>query len=148
LENSFDRHQYAEKDLVFIKLPLKLPYYADSKEFERVNGSVKIGNIEYKYVKRRVYHDTVELACLPNVEKQKFELVKNDLLKISGDWQNSHPGKKATKDFQNLNFDYCNKIISYSITNLGEFKKEYGLSPVYFLPENFDSAPEHPPKSA
>jgi hypothetical protein len=53
--------QYNESDLVTIKTPVNLPYYANNAKFERVDGEMVIDGIVYQYVQRRVYNDSIEI---------------------------------------------------------------------------------------
>jgi hypothetical protein len=96
IERKVDRIDYKENDLISIKTRLNLPYYSGSTTFERVYGSILIAGIEYEYVKRRVYHDTLELLCLPNRAKTKMHEVTNEFAKFSADGEASTPSKKNT----------------------------------------------------
>jgi hypothetical protein len=146
LEARLDHNQYSEDDLIYIKLPLNLPYYNSTSNYERVNGSINVAGIEYKYVKRRVYNDTIELACIPNYNNQKFESVKDEFFKLSNDWQSNHQGKKSIV-IQNFTFEYCNKLLHYSLNQLDEQKRSYGISPSTSLIFCFKSVLEQPPEN-
>ena len=63
LEVRLDSRQYDDDDLISIKTPLNLPYYS-STAFERVSGELFVKGVIYKYVKRRVYNDTLEVLCI------------------------------------------------------------------------------------
>ena len=145
LEAQFDNKQYNDQDLVFIKLPVNLPYYNNSPEFERVNGSVDIYGVEYKYVKRRIINDTIELACLPNYAKDKFQSAKNDFLKMNSDWQNTHQGKKATGSFKASPLEFCNKLITFSLTPVLEASLKPHAPASFGLPSIFKTVQEQPP---
>ena len=54
LQASLDKQQYNEQDLVTIKVPLSLPYQTNWKEFERVDGEIKLDGKIYKYVKNNL----------------------------------------------------------------------------------------------
>ena len=146
LEARLDKNQYSENDLIYIKLPLNLPYYNSSSNFERVNGAINVSGIEYKYVKRRVYNDTIELACIPNFNSQKFESVKDEFFKLSNDWQSSHQGKKSIT-VQNFTFEYCNKLPHYSLCQLDEQEKSFGAAPPASLISCYKSVLEQPPET-
>ncbi len=90
-----DASQYNDQELVSIKTSLNLPYYTNSGNFERAYGSIHVDGVDYEYVKRRVYNDTLELLCLPNKDKTNLQVVKNLFFKFSTDDQTSPPSKKS-----------------------------------------------------
>ena len=69
LELALDAKAYNDDELISIKQPTNLPYYNNTKEFQRVDGEVEIDGVEYKYVKCRIYQDSLEMLCLPNKAK-------------------------------------------------------------------------------
>ncbi len=129
-EAKLDIHSYQDAELTIIKLPLNLPYYSNSKEFERINGSVEINGIQYKYVKRRVYNDTIELACLPNLSTKEFENLKFDFVKLSSEGQNTHQQKRSP-NIKIAYLDYCEKIYCFSLPAISA--NGQGIAPYYFL---------------
>ena len=51
LEARLDVNDYDESQLISVKVPVThLAYYNSSASFERVNGSVEILGVQYKYV--------------------------------------------------------------------------------------------------
>lgn len=94
VEARIDQNQYSDGDLISIKVSLNLPYYTGSKEFERIYGSINIDGVDYEYVKRRVYADTLEVLCLPNFQKTKLNTVSNEITKAATDVPTS-PAKKS-----------------------------------------------------
>jgi hypothetical protein len=96
IETKIDQKAYNDNELISIKTILNLPYYSSSPEFERSYGSINIDGIDYEYVKRRVYNDTLELLCLPNHDKTKLQAVTNELTKSTAGGSTSEPSKKAT----------------------------------------------------
>jgi hypothetical protein len=100
LEASIDREQYNEADLVSIKVAANLPYYTTythSANFERVDGEVVIKGVSYKYVKRRLYNDSLELLCIRNTEKAGLQNAKDQFFRLANDLanDNSSTSKKA-----------------------------------------------------
>ena len=81
LETAFDKNNYNEDELISIKKPINLPYYNNTKEFSRIDGEVEIDGVYYKYVKCRIYNDQLEMLCLPNTQKTKIKLAKEDFYK-------------------------------------------------------------------
>lgn len=95
LEKKLDRQEYSDDELLSIKTKLNLPYYSSSPDFERAYGSIRINGVVYEYVKKRVYNDTLELLCLPNVAKTKLQDMKNDFAKSAAEGQTPLPVKKG-----------------------------------------------------
>ncbi len=103
-----DDNRYNESELISIKISAhRMSYYSNSKEFERVDGQVEIGGIQYNFVKRRVYQDSIELRCIPNHTAMQFRTVKNEFFKLLNGLQ--HPGqekKDNTHSVKDFSTDY------------------------------------------
>jgi hypothetical protein len=106
LDAQLDQQQYTEDQLITIKLPLSdLAYYNNSASFERSSGQIEIKGIPYRYVKCRIYQDSLEMKCIPNQGawtlrqsgKNYFNGV-NDIEQQQGAKSPSHPG--THKSFQ------------------------------------------------
>lgn len=83
LEARLDVDDYDESQLISIKVPAThLSYYNTSPEFERVNGSVNLDGVEYKYVKRRLYNDTLEWLCIPDQGAMQLRASANKIWNI------------------------------------------------------------------
>jgi hypothetical protein len=96
LEASLDADKYDESQLLSIKIPsTHLSYYNSSDRFERVDGQVEIGGVQYKYVKRRIFNDSLELLCIPNHSAMRLQNSKNDYFKLVNDLQQNGQGKKS-----------------------------------------------------
>jgi hypothetical protein len=94
LQESLYNKKYAESDLVTLKLPFVLPYTSNSKEFESFEGNIDIKGINYQYVKKRIYNDTLELLCIPNFTKTSINNAKNDFANQLNDFTTSNTSKK------------------------------------------------------
>jgi hypothetical protein len=110
LESQLDNNSYDESQLISIKIPsTHLSYYNSSTQFERVDGQIEIGGVQYKYVKRRLFNDSLELLCIPNHTAMQLRQTKDDFFKLVNDIQqhngqdkksDSHPG--AAKNFSSI----------------------------------------------
>jgi hypothetical protein len=97
LDSELDSNQYDESQLVSVKVPaIHFGYYVNSMEFERVEGQMEMGGISYNYVKRRLYHDSLELLCIPNTVAMQLNRAKNEFFKLVNDLQ--HPGQSKKTD--------------------------------------------------
>lgn len=93
LEARLDGDSYDESQLISIKVPVThLAYYNSSPVFERVSGGVEIGGVQYRYVKRRLYNDSLELLCLPDKAAMKLQACTNDFFRTANGLQ-VNPGK-------------------------------------------------------
>ena len=67
LTEQISENKYDETQLISLKVPITtLAYYQNSKEFEWIDGSIEIHGVRYKYVKRRIYNDSLEVMCIPD----------------------------------------------------------------------------------
>ena len=108
-----DQNNYDESQLLSIKVPAAhLSYYNSSTQFERVDGRIEVGGIEYNYVKRRLFNDSLELLCIPNHTAMGLQTAKNEFFKLVNDLQQHNgQGKKsgshpdASKTFSSTDYD-------------------------------------------
>lgn len=95
LQASLDQHKYKESELISFKLHLNLPYISSSSEFESVEGNIDINGINYQYVKKRFYNDTLEILCVPNYTKSTIKESKNEFAKQLNGIAASNSSKKS-----------------------------------------------------
>jgi hypothetical protein len=76
MEARLDDNSYDDSQLISFKVPITLSYYNPSPQWERIEGSIEIGNVYYKYVKRRMVDDSLEVLCIPNSTATKLLAVK------------------------------------------------------------------------
>ena len=124
LEQQLDEKSYNESDLISIKQATNLPYYTNNEIFQRIDGEVEMDGIKYKYVKSRIYNDSLEMLCIPHNAKMKIEQSRNDYAQGAHDFQQNGTQKKSgskTDSFQKniseyeehtlLSFNCDNKLI-------------------------------------
>src|SRR5260370_348016 len=88
LEARLDEDRYDESQLISIKVPSShLSYYNSTAQFERVDGQIEVGGVEYKYVKRRLFNDSLELLCIPNHAAMKLQTARNQFFQLVNDIQ-------------------------------------------------------------
>jgi hypothetical protein len=116
---NLDRNNYSDSELISIKIPVvDLPYYTNSKEFERVDGKIEIDGVVYNYVKRRLYNDTFELMCIPNKAANQFKTARDEFFSLVNDLQ--EPGHSANADHHKAvvkcaNGAYCSDLLPFTI---------------------------------
>ena len=90
---SLDDNHYDESQLVSVKLPIShLSYYNANDQFERVDGNIELGGVQYRYVKRRIYNDSLEFLCLPDRAATALQAFKSDFDRLVNGFQGA-PGK-------------------------------------------------------
>jgi hypothetical protein len=149
LEAQLDKDEYNESELISLKVPATyLSYYNNSKSFERVDGQIEINGISYKYVKRRLYNDSVELLCIPNIASMRLQNAKDNFFKITNDLQNAAQNKKASSHSVQKNFS-----VSFCPIQNISLKSELFFSSLkrintdnFHFPSPFISQPDQPPK--
>jgi hypothetical protein len=98
LEARLDEDRYDESQLISIKVPsARLSYYNSTTQFERVDGQIVVEGVQYKYVKRRLMNDSLELLCIPNHAAMKLETARNQFYQLVNDIQ-QHNGQSKKSD--------------------------------------------------
>lgn len=117
LESTLDADNYNESGLITLKVPANgLPYYTNSKNFERADGQVEVDHITYKFVKRRLYNDTFELKCIPNSEGMMLQSASNEFFKIVNDLAQNNTGKKPAHSIKIFSPDQYVTPFRFSIS--------------------------------
>lgn len=141
-----DAQQYNEEDLITIKVPLKNPYQVIQKDFERVDGELKIDGKIYKYVKRKVEGGQLVLLCLPDGQRLQLEDARHKAFKITNNVPAS--GKSdATKSIvlKNILSDYDRMAAPWTLQPFTN-KVQYHQPTDEKLFYSFSPTPEQPPE--
>ena len=149
LQVSVDHMNYKESDLISFKLHLNLPYISSNSDFESVEGNIDINGINYQYVKKRFYNDTLEILCVPNFTKTIIEESKNDYAKQLNEIATSNNSKKSSSnqivkanfsDFtQDHHFDINQPVLAT--------KLKHESNPIIVSNFNFLHSLEQPPEA-
>lgn len=105
-----DNNEYADADLMELKVPMHLPYNTDWKEYERYNGEIVVEGVHYNYVKRKISSDTMYLLCMPNHDKTLLYNTKQDIAREISDIPsgNQRSSESALKKMTPLNeYDFA-----------------------------------------
>ena len=97
LEAAIDKNNYNEDQLISIKKAINLPYYNNTKDFTRAYGEVEMNGMTYKYVKSRIYNDSLEMLCIPNTSKQQLLNSKDNFTQVVLDLQKDTNKKGSGK---------------------------------------------------
>ncbi len=108
-----DSESYSEDETITIKIPFTLPYWSDSKDFERVNGEFVHNGEFYKLVKQELKNDTLSVVCIHDFKQKRNFNFMAGFAKLSTDVPVS--SKQALKLFGSLLKDFVpssNSMIS------------------------------------
>lgn len=148
LEARLDKNDYDENELIQIKIPLNLPYQLNWQSFERFDGEIDVDGIHYKYVKRKIYNDSLVLLCLPNKAKQEIEKAKDDYFKVVNDID---PASQKNSDQKNLSFK--NILTEFFVVqpiwlqrNFDILEVKYFTAQSLILATNLHDTPDQPPE--
>ena len=151
LNARLDLNNYNESDLISIKVANNLPY-TNNKDFQRVNGQIRIAGNIYNYVKMRVCSDFVEFLCIPNSDLTHMQSSKDEFFKLVNDLQqgsqqkkaDNHPGASKTfsVDSYTIN-DLIQVNAPETVANKGSFQDYTSLIPSCYTP-----TAEQPPEIA
>lgn len=150
LELALDSDNYKDEDLIIIKQPTNLPYYTDSKEFQRIDGEVEMDGVKYKYVKCRIYNGNLEMLCIPHKAKMQIEQSKNDYAKVANDFQQNDTQKKdgSQKSFQKSISEYEEQSLVSIDCGSKLISTSYVLVQSVFEENHYFTTVEQPPDAA
>jgi hypothetical protein len=109
---NLDDNRYAGADEMTFKVPLTLPYYADSREYERVRGEFEVEGEVYQLVKQKLLHDTLYIVCVKDHGSKKIKQALADYVKTFTDKPtNSKSGSKLAPQFSKDFLTYCISVV-------------------------------------
>lgn len=137
---------YSNAELVHIKIPVLLPYSTNWSDYERYDGEVEYEGIYYKYVKRKIYNDTLHLLCLPDYKRTRLQSAENNYaqqvnnVNASSSEKTANLAKKntAASEYDQFQMQYTLPAIPLAIPPFHSF-----ISP--FLTETDRDCLIHPP---
>jgi hypothetical protein len=151
LEARLDVNDYAESELIEIRVALNMPYQNNSSSFERHYGEINLDGKIYSYVKRKVEDGYLILKCIPNDLKQQIEKADNILFTINNGLDQEHNGKSNSPlnnvsksfltdfddDFLHYNLKALGDVRDISLSNCASFFHSITLPVSEQPPENF-----------
>lgn len=145
LVQKIDNNAFQSSETITFKVPVAVPYYTDSRDFERVDGEFEHNGEVYRMVKQRLHQDTLSIVCLKDAESRKINSALADYVKTFTDKQeNSKQGVKALQ----LIKDYISFTITIDHNSAGwESLPAYSIKPQNLIP-SFCSTIVHPPERA
>ncbi|NCD72308.1 hypothetical protein [Mucilaginibacter agri] len=89
MEKQLDRVSDKDHNLLTVKVPIRLPYQTNWKNFERVDGEVTFKGNTYRYVKQKISNDTLILLCINYQEKNLLKKSSSDYYQKANDNSNN-----------------------------------------------------------
>ena len=148
-KDRLDNNNFEESQLISIKVPAEnLGYYINSKQFERVDGSIEISGIQYNYVKRRLYNDSVEMLCIPNHTAMQLRNAKDEFFKLVNDLQHPGQGKKSDShpgSYKSFSIDYYTVNDHFDMSDFYFTATKRSAHYIFHVPSFFALVSEQPP---
>ncbi len=114
----------ADQSLITVKIPIRLPYQTDWKDFERAEGEVTVNGSVYRYVKQRVYRDTLILMCINDHDKSRLIRGTADYFQKVNDLAAENNKKPVFKQAQS---DYIMDALMIRFPAVGEIRSSYSV---------------------
>ena len=152
LQAELDLNHYNEADLIHIKVAASLPYGSSSEKFERVEGNIDINGVNYTYVKRRFYQDSLELLCIPSMAKAGIKNARDEFAKLANDFVTNNNSKKAPSHHPHLakfsvqDFTADQDFFSWQFRNSG-LSGTWGMKVYADLKSEYLSRLDRPPQA-
>lgn len=136
---TLDRGNYTDDELITVKIPINLPYQTNWKNFERIDGEITMPNGDvYKYVKRKIYNDTMILLCIQHDVKTRLEQKANEFFGKTNDLPGNETNKKADalkqiiSDYEAVANTHESFVCTLQLTEFNIDKEEF--LPSHFIP--------------
>ncbi len=72
--HQIDNDNYVDENLVEVKVPINMQYFANWKNYERCDGEIEYEGTHYNYVKRKLSNDTLSIASIGFTPKPMYIL--------------------------------------------------------------------------
>ena len=149
LTNHIVSNNFNDEELISIKIAAELPpYTTESQDYEWKDGELAVNGNIYKYVKRKIFKDSIEFLCLPHEGKMKVENAREEFFKLCNDLQASNqqqaPVNKIVKPFV---FEAIPQLQPFSLNLQLPGTQMHHLLIDAALQEVYLSAPAQPPET-
>ncbi|HEY5750622.1 MAG TPA: hypothetical protein VIU12_31385 [Chryseolinea sp.] len=109
-----DARDYSQEETVTLKIPFALPYWMDSKDYERVDGEFQHEGQFYKLVEQKLEKDTLYVVCIRDTHEKKLFDTMSDYAKLANDLPTS--SHQTLKLLSGLMKDYVPGSSQHEIT--------------------------------
>ena len=127
-----DKDHFDEDQLIVLKVSASgIPYSNPSASFERADGEIEVGNTHYRFVRKRVFNDSVEFVCIADREAARLRKAKNDILRlVTGVPDTGGHGKSSSRTAQVLLNAFWQGIPAFCIGHFSAGPASGGISQV------------------
>lgn len=126
-----DAGNYSKDETVTLKIPFTLPYWGDSRDYERVNGEFQYQGEFYQLVEQKLEKDTLYVVCIRDDREKKLHEVMTDYVKLANDLPTN--SQKALKLLSSLMKDYVKSVPTEISMSQGWFRKFTFVEPSFEL---------------
>jgi hypothetical protein len=140
-----DHNQFNQSDVMLVKIPMHLPYYSNSVNYERCDGEVEVNGVHYNYIQRKIDNDTVYLVCQLNQTKTRLYKEKNAYTKLLNDIPS---GKKSTQSAsvkKSFASEYDSGTAQYSVISKSVSPQQKRSTETSFLADGHEMKTYPPP---
>jgi len=109
-----DARDYSKAETVTLKIPFSLPYWMDSKDYERVDGEFQHDGEFYKLVEQKLERDTLFVVCIKDAHEKKLFDTMSDYVKLANDLPTS--SHQTLKLLSGLMKDYVSGGLQLEMT--------------------------------
>jgi hypothetical protein len=126
-----DAGNYSKEETVTLKIPFTLPYWMDSREYERVNGEFQYQGEFYQLVEQKLEKDTLYVICIRDVREKNLHEAMTDYVKLTNDLPTS--SQKTLKLLNSLMKDYVKGVSAEITMSQGWFREFTFVEPSFHL---------------
>jgi hypothetical protein len=130
---------------VTFKVPLAVPYGTDSKSYERVDGEFEKDGEIYRFVKQRMYQDTLYIVCVKDEKTSRINNALEDFVQSFAGQDDDTQQKTTSPGFFK---DYVDTQISLTALMTGWEKDVTLVSPPANFIDSYFASIVHPPDRA
>lgn len=124
-----ETRDYSADETITLKIPFSLPYWMDSKDYERVDGEFQYQGEFYKLVEQKLEKDTLYVVCIRDIGEKRLFNAMSDYVKLSNDLPSS--SQQALKLLGSLMKEFV-KSIQTEITLSQGWSQEYSFAEPFF----------------
>lgn len=140
-----DNNSIDEQLLIEIKTPVSIPYYNNSKEYQRMDGEFVLHGVHYNYVKRKIQNDTLYLLCLPNFETTSLYAQKSNFAHQANDLPSNNKENSSAKK-NTLSNEYVYQFLQYDVSVPVKKIQPHFTTVTPILPNGYFMYDGHPPQ--
>jgi len=140
-----DAGNYSNEETVTLKIPFTLPYWMDSRGYERVHGEFQYQGEFYQLIEQKLEKDTLYVVCIRDAREKKLHVAMTDFVKLTNDLPAS--SQKALKLLTSFIKDYVRSVPTEISKSLGWSREVTFAEPSFYLLTLASTVYSPPPES-